>query len=909
MDRVDWGGERRQRSQPENGSGRSGIGGAARGFLAILFAALLTACGQADNTKPETPVFVLWDGCAQVLQLPGDAPEGPPSYACALDPEAPQLTVWVDAGAPPRLRVDGAARELSWEARAGGQWATLALSPEAREVEIAASEQQLWTQLRLLPEVNTPELTRAEALADSGRAKKRAGDVEGARADYTLARALYEQASEAQGEALMAYRLVQLLVQRDGDSAEIEPLLAALDGAPPGLYRLSYYELDAKAVYARRSRRLSEARTLYREAIALAERASDAADLDWSRSGFDAVRDYAGDIDETLRRRGQRMCDFGNAAGFSRARALWNDYAWSLILAGESGGFVTVPKLCPAAKTDAAAIYQELLGAAEADPESSASVLLNLRINRALAAMQQRDWATVEALLALLPPQVEPVEYQLWVLHLRGQLALQRGQLQEAEGLYRSMAEEGARQGMLLEQLEGEYWRGQTAYRQGDTARAERIWAAARTLMSDVRTRVPLELGESAPATMFARIYGDSVRMHLSAGDPSGALALARELRSGLLRELTTRVTVGQLPEELRDGVQTSLEQIRELQTALARLSEDQALAARSEFERISRERAALQAQIMQHLGEISQLALAGGGAYAAPAPGELWVLVLPAGGAWVAFAFSDDGGVEVVELPAGLAELGPEEMSRALLTPLAGRIRAAEGVVLLPMGPLRGVNLHALPFEGTPLFLAKPVSYALDLPAVTPLAGGRTLLVADPSSNLKLSSEEGRAVQALLGVSDEDLLLQGEATRENLLRALAGVGTLLYSGHAGFDAEEVWFSRIPLADDGALSIADVLALSQPPRVVVLSACKGAMSQTGAAESIGIAQAFLIAGSSEVVASTMTISDELGRDFGVAYARALAGGLEGAQAWHAAAVEAALRHPPEEVANFRRIVR
>lgn len=908
MDCANAGGEHRQRSHPENGFWRGGIGGAARGSLAILFTAALAACGGRDNPKGEAPVFVLWDGCAQVLQLPGDGPEASP--ACALDPEAPQLTVWVDAGAPPQLRVDGAARELSWEARAGGQWATLALSTEAREVEVAAAEQQPWARLRLRPELSSPELARADALAASGRAKRRSKDPEGARADFEQARALYLQAGELLGATTVAYLEVHLLVQQQGDPAELAALIPALEGGPTGFYKLTYYALDAKASVARAARSLSESQQLYLEAIQAAERVGNTPDRVWGLSGLDAVKDYAGGVDESLRRRGQRMCDFGYAAGPVAAKVLWNDYAWSLFLVGESGGFTRVPKLCPEAMTDAAVIYQELLAAAEADPTSPETVLLNLRINRALAAMQQGDWPTVERLLAPMPQRVEPVEYQLWVLHLRGQLALHRGELREAEARYEAMAEEGAARFMLLEQLEGEYWRGEVARRQGDLAGAERIWGAARSLFGDVRARVPLGLGDSAPATLFARIYGDSIQMRLNAGDSQGALLLARELRSGLLRQLTANASLSGLSDAQRGELHASLEQIRVLQKELDRISAEEALAARSSLASLAARRGEVQAQIIQLLEDMSRVdAAMAGGDYAPPSPGELRVLMLPAGGAWVAFAFSDDGGVEVVDLPAELAELGPEEMSRALLTPLAGRIRAAESVVFMPMGPLREINLHALPFEGTPLFLAKPVSYALDLPALTPLAGGRTLLVADPSSNLKLSSEEGRAVQALLGVPDEDLLLQGEATRENLLRALAGVGTLMYSGHAGYQTDEVWFSRIPLAEDSSLTLTDVLALSEPPRVVVLSACKGAMSQTGAAESIGIAQAFLIAGSSEVVASTMTISDELGRDFGVAYARALAGGLEGAQAWHAAAVEAALRHPPEEVANFRRIIR
>ena len=119
---------------------------------------------------------------------------------------------------------------------------------------------------------------------------------------------------------------------------------------------------------------------------------------------------------------------------------------------------------------------------------------------------------------------------------------------------------------------------------------------------------------------------------------------------------------------------------------------------------------------------------------------------------------------------------------------------------------------------------------------------------------------------------------LEGRAATAVRVRdALPGLAFLHYAGHGVFAGREGAESALPLAEGGALTVGDILALRGAPAQVVLSGCEagrilGARDE-GAA---GIASAFVIAGATEVVAPVRIVDDRA--------ASALAGDLEGALA-------------------------
>jgi len=75
-------------------------------------------------------------------------------------------------------------------------------------------------------------------------------------------------------------------------------------------------------------------------------------------------------------------------------------------------------------------------------------------------------------------------------------------------------------------------------------------------------------------------------------------------------------------------------------------------------------------------------------------------------------------------------------------------------------------------------------------------------------------------------------------------------------AGHAHFSGTDGWESTIPLADGGALTVGDVLALASVPRLVVLSGC-----ETGRSDGLGLAHAFVAAGAEAAIGTTREVPD------------------------------------------------
>ena len=98
----------------------------------------------------------------------------------------------------------------------------------------------------------------------------------------------------------------------------------------------------------------------------------------------------------------------------------------------------------------------------------------------------------------------------------------------------------------------------------------------------------------------------------------------------------------------------------------------------------------------------------------------------------------------------------------------------------------------------------------------------------------------------------------------EAVARELPAADLLHYAGHGRFAGREGWGSSLPLARGGRLSIGDILALASVPSRVVLSGCDAAREgEEASAESLGLAQAFVVAGATFAIAPVRPVSDAL----------------------------------------------
>lgn len=261
-----------------------------------------------------------------------------------------------------------------------------------------------------------------------------------------------------------------------------------------------------------------------------------------------------------------------------------------------------------------------------------------------------------------------------------------------------------------------------------------------------------------------------------------------------------------------------------------------------------------------------------------APREGELFLVYFRIGrDTWAGFAI-DASGTTARVLPA------TSDLGERFLAPFRARIDRARHVRFFVPSALRDIDFHALPYDGAPLIERVPVTYGLDVRDEPPPADRPSIpwdpnqpapapsipwdpnhpfamIVADPSGGLPQARVEGEAVRRrieAIGVTAALLGAQGEPPTSERVRAHLARGAFLFhfAGHARFSGTDGWESAIPLADGGALTVGDVLALSPAPRLVVLSGC-----ETGRSDGLGLAHAFVAAGAQAAVGTTRVVPD------------------------------------------------
>ncbi|MGX9348359.1 CHAT domain-containing protein [Microbacterium sp. KNMS] len=127
--------------------------------------------------------------------------------------------------------------------------------------------------------------------------------------------------------------------------------------------------------------------------------------------------------------------------------------------------------------------------------------------------------------------------------------------------------------------------------------------------------------------------------------------------------------------------------------------------------------------------------------------------------------------------------------------------------------------------------------------------------------------------------------ILTGDASRIEHATALAeGVDVLHVVAHGRHSPDSPLLSGFELAD-GTLFGYDIDAIARPPAVVVLSACElGRSSALWGEEAVGMARAWLHAGSHCVIAAPVTVADDVACELLGAMHEGLVGGLDPAEA-------------------------
>lgn len=796
--------------------------------MRTLLLSLVLLCVACNSPPPAIRAPVEYAGCEAVL-LPGPV--------CRIDPDL-GLRLWI--GVPPDARIEiragGETIAAAAEAVQGGQRFTLAVPDGAESVDVRVSTesgQSSWS-LSLSPVIQAGQGRSRDVLnetrlalgqVDQSIKKLRLTD---ARESLQSVRLPPGAPAEA-GFYLSYYR--GLLAEKEGD------------------YRTAFAEMQ-KAVAAAERVRLDSYRRMAAQKVALLLRAvgrsQDSARL------FDLVRRMPHRADP---------CEEGR---------LLNNHAWTILLAREAGESPGESESLLRLLNTALAEY------GRCQEEDARLPRVNTLINLALAHLQEGRLEPAKDLLArvhALEPHL-PLSRELWRLDLEARVALLERRPGEALRRFEDLEALASSAGSYDGRLRAAFGQARSRQALGDRAAALEVLGGAEALLDEQSLQIPLHEGRETFLATRQALVSLHVELLLGEGRNAEALNVARQARSRVLRQLERSSRLASLAPEQRRVWERLQADYQARRASLEERAKDDW---RLPVDRQAREREARLAEgerLKGLLDQAFQVLEKPGKRWTEPPPrpGELILAYHPLRyGQWVRFA-ADGGTVQAQRFdlpPSIILRNDSEELARRLLEPFRDSIRRAQRIRVLSSGPLQAVDFHALPFDGGVLLAGRPVVYGLDVPAAADpprLPQGRALLVTDPSGNLPGAREEARMVRGVLESAARPWtvfeLYRAQASAEAVQGGLTRADLLHYAGHGTFSGFGGWDSSLLLADDTRLTLGDLLALDRVPAWVVLAACDAGQSSTATpVESLGLAHAFLLAGSRSVVASIRIADD------------------------------------------------
>lgn len=861
----------------------------ARALAVALLA--LTSCPRSGAP----PLEVSFTGCEEVLAGP----------RCALAPGEP-LRMWVHAERPPE--VEGARPPATWRRHEGGWALTLTPGPEPLSLRAGSARWKLdfvpspkpdW-QPAVERALAHGRLNEAEALLDavdedapdalrqSARLAWRRG-----RSDVAALQRAAASAFEAEGrssaavDALLAAGHAHLGIQRDlGATADRIAEASRLAGPDYARGRLLAAELVAQLALAAGDRRgaLDVLQTMQEEARRLAE-----PNMAWTALLLTAqTLQHLGQLEAA----DQSLVELAAMPAPSPCHSamLDNTRAWSGLLRAERSGR---PQQAPIEARLARA--SEVFEGVCPQPLSAAEV----RLNRALLALLQGAPGRAAEQLDAMPGALGP-EQAGWQRLLRARVALAEGRAEVAlEGLDALL--ERPDMSELLR------WRARTRRASALLAlgREQEALESYREAEADTKQSslaLPIQQDRAAFLASRARVHREHLGLLARRGDAAAFVARARAERRWLLEQLDFEARVRHLEGRARRQWLDALGAVRQAQAELARARASAWGLARDQLPAALRREAELADRVDAAWNEAARVGGIGPTEPGAgPEPGELILGFAQSSDGWYAYHLAHE--------QLGLHRIGtldpeapPARLAERLLTPVAPVLRAARSVRLLLPDALEDLDVHALPLDGAPLGLGREVVYALDLPPHPPgSASDGALVVSDPEGDLQGARHEGvAALLARRGYATR-ALRQAEVTHLAVRSLLPRVARFHYSGHADHHPLG-WRSGLRLAGGERLESHDILALPSAPETVVLAGCETGSGAAG----LGVAQAFLLAGSRWVLSTTRPVADEAS----AAVVRALYEAEDPPSATFSEALRSVVRaHPDVDWAAFRVWVR
>jgi tetratricopeptide (TPR) repeat protein len=840
------------------------------GFLAGLVC-LLLACAPA----PPAPE-VEYSGCQEVF-FPGPV--------CTLWPKEPRLKLWVkaDSGTTVEIRADGKRLDATGEESKGGLRFKLPLPLKTSSLTIRLRRpgetlSSPWS-LSLIPQ---PEL----------------GSLPGKR--------------PLGSEVYNATRLARLAID-DGRFSEARQILTRLTLTLP-----HESPADSRWFVAFFQGRLAVRVTDYGSALEYLQQASELAERGGMYGHFvESGQILARVLEEVGRSQDAEklfnLLEATHPADFMTSCELGTfltNEAWSQLLSreGEEEAADPTPMLKRA---------NLLFEAPCARPDQR----FNARLNLTLAAQQAGRWSEARQFLteAEAPSWVSrsTLEQRLWWLDLKGRQAIAERVPGGALQLYDQLADMAKVAGSIESGFRAAVGRAYAQMALGRPAEAIVSFQEADRLLDEQILHIPASEGRETFAGQRQSAMRQYLKLLLDLDQRKDAFDLVRRDRSRLLRQLEIRDRMAQMTAAQQRDWDESMSIYWGLHNQVDQGVEKEGELPGDELRRARAHRAEQLEKARKQL-DSAMAELRGPGdrdesRSSAPSPGEVILAYHPLPMGWAGFAATPNG-VQVAFFDLAEDTLAnPGALSSRLIGPFQAVLERADHVRVLSYGALRSVDFHTLPLAGKPLLALLPVVYGLDLPVQpSPLPAGPpvALLVADPEGNLPEARKESKSFDETVrgwGQGWTPKRLEGKVADIGAVRdALAGASLFEFAGHGELAGFAGWDSALLLAAGSRLTSRDLLTLPRAPSWVVLSTCEGGLSSKEApGEGIGLAQAFLLAGSRSVVAAVRPVRDSTAREFVTELHRHWKPGMDLARPFQQTQLFCRQHHPGTDWESFR----
>lgn len=855
----------------------------------LAWALLLAACGQGVE-----PVELWFGPCDELA----------PSGRCTVYGDT--LVVWAE-GLPElgSVELDGAPVEVVRSVVDGGARLEIPVG-EATQVRVERGAGMPVWELQLGP--GEPEAAVARASLQASREARQRGAWLSAVEALEKSESAYRDAGWSRDAAMSRWRRMEAeirLWEIPADPTDVQqgaPADAALRFAEHFMAaRLAATTRDSRVAF----RSMDEALTISRRALPESWTWSANIELAWELATAGEEERARELLREVLRR-----ADDGVSPDVLADRSSCAEVV---------GGLNTAWTLLQMATPMEPARRQEELVAVRAGLEATSALMdanracdaahlrADLWINLAWTAAELQQDAAAAAYLARVTASGITEEQRAWMLRLQAELAARRGDLSEALALWDEVYAVAVRIGDLA--FEWQALDGMAAvYAAGgrvDEALAD--WDAAAEVFRRHGAMVPMQIGRAAFLARRARATEAQVSLLLSRGREVEAFEVVRLFRSQYLASIQLTDRLRGLDPTARAGWYETLRGQEVLGSRRQELLASLEQAPHDERQRLQAEIEALEEETAAALDTgLTSLSLGHAAELRAPRPGEVLVIWLATGSGWHVLARSARG-VRAVFVPGAWSE---QQAWPSAFDPL---FEGAELVTMLTVGEATPADVHVLTWQGEPLVARRKVAWAMDRSTTSAASpspeAGTALVIADPLRNLAQARVEGRqVVEALVAQGLRPRILEGrEATREAMVAALRERPEILHFAGHGEVPDNPWQARLRLAS-GSYELADALASAQPPRLVVLVGCETARTADGHVATLGLAQAFVHAGSEAAVAAVRPVDDSLASAFSEAFyaASPVERGID--VAFREAVLSLMRSHPGADVGAFRLIV-